>query len=131
QPVPAQRLYACAQVRRIKAHIGLPRVVRCERPTSLTADADRWHARPMGFHATLSCWRRDAYRGGRSRSRRLSRMPLRTVAAPLTGGAQVTAWCVRLVVCQVVWTAPDEGILRASAERPLMANERPYLTPAG
>ena len=91
QPVPAQRLYACAQMRRIKTHIGLPHVVRCERPTSLTADADRWHARPMGLHATLSCWRRDAYRGGRSRSRRLSRMPSRTVAAPLTGGAQVTA----------------------------------------
>jgi hypothetical protein len=46
QPVPAQRLYACAQVRRIKTHIGLLRVVGCERPTSLTADADRWHAQP-------------------------------------------------------------------------------------
>ena len=28
-------------------------VVRCERRTSLTANAGCWHARPMGIHATL------------------------------------------------------------------------------
>src|SRR5216683_3239964 len=47
---------------------------------------------PCRWASTLrSCWRRDAHRGGRSRSRRLPRMPSRTVAAGPTCGARVTA----------------------------------------
>ena len=50
---------------------------------------------PCRWASTLrSCWRRDAHRRGRSWSRRLPRMPSRTVAAGPTCGAQVTALMV-------------------------------------
>jgi hypothetical protein len=83
------------------------RVVRCERRTSLTVNANRWHALPMA--STLrSCWRRDAHRGGRSRSRPLPRMPSRTVAAGPTCGALVTA----------VISSPDLGVFAVTAAAP-------------
>src|SRR6266480_5491129 len=61
---------------------------------------------PCQWASTLRpCWRRDAHRGDRSRSRRLPRMPSRTVAAGPTCGARVTAvghgrraWWVALVM---------------------------------
>src|SRR6516164_5210112 len=68
------------------------RVGRCERRTSLTVNADCWHALPMGVHATLmlapgcSPWR------PKSEPTTSPDAPSRTVAAGPTCGARVTAF---------------------------------------
>ena len=64
-------------------------VARCERRTSLPANAVCWHAGQWAS-PLRSCWRLDARRGDCSRNRRLPAMSSRTVAAGPTCGARVT-----------------------------------------